>query len=96
MTREKYFCPVTGKVDLSQDDSEAEWELLEIVHIIGQSLLKGNEGGSEAGYWKVGPLPQPSHTADPTDVASIFQRPTGRRPPELSLNTSEGCPHTFY
>jgi len=57
MAREEYVCPLTGKVDVSQDDDEAEWDLLQTTHIISRSLSERTKGVSEAMQREVSLLP---------------------------------------
>jgi len=60
MTREGGSCPFTGRVDqwLFLQGHAGEPELLELAHIITQSIPKGIEGVSERARQKVGSLPK--------------------------------------
>jgi len=57
MAREGGHCPITGRADMSIYNSEVEPDILELAHIINQSLSRGVEVGSQKALQKVGPPP---------------------------------------
>ena len=57
MAREEGLCPFTGRADVSLKSRTALPDILNVAHIIGQSVSEGTKWGKEETCKKVGSLP---------------------------------------
>ena len=98
MFRETGFCPFTGKTDqsLASMIHGVDSDVMELAHIVSESLSEGIKGVSEEARQEVGPLPQTILHMNYTELVSAFRSLTGQRPLGLSLNTLAGSSPALY